>query len=261
MWYNTISYIDQDISVNNLWKLIHEFIDVLNSTEEVTWFEQTKQDELKDIFEYLKWKWSISHDLISTFWSLIFLNIETLKHVVSDWWWEVIKEWLKNSIQILELLYHKERTIWVLIEHLKLYIDNNFLTHLSYDSNINNYISINNEEFFILAITENLYKNAERFTTDVSSIHLSIKEDWDSIIISSSNISSQEFDQENRKSIMSGQWNIISQEWNNNMKWQWIYLFDLAQQLKKVWWQIDIKDSPADWWKYNTHIKITLPKI
>jgi hypothetical protein len=114
-------------------------------------------------------------------------------------------------------------------------------------------------KFFLLAIAENLYKNAERFTTDKSSIHISIKEKLDSITIKSSNISLQWFDEENRQTIISGQWNILSQEWNHTT-WQWVYLIDLSQQIKKIWWNIDIIDFPVESGQYKTNIEITIPK-
>jgi hypothetical protein len=258
---NTIQNTNQNISINNLWKKINTFIDDLINSKKISEWTIKQHNELNNIFHYLQWKWSISHDLLSTFWMLAKRDILILK---SSLWekdiWEEFKQWLENSIKIIELSYNKDKKIWWLIQHLKKYIHNDFLNHLQYNGNIKNYTSIDNEEFFILAIAENLYKNAERFTTDMSSINLCIQEEWNAITISSSNISLQKFEEKNREIIISGQWNIVSQAWNNNIWWQWVYLVDLSRRLQAIGWTIQIDSKISETWWYHTNIRVMIPK-
>ena len=221
-----------------------------------------KQEQATSIYDNLQGKWGIAHDAYNALLQMYGSNFKDIRsYIESD------EEFLKiykersneESIKSLELCYD-ENKIWVLVDKFKEFnINNNFIRSLSWDyKEINNMVWDN--QFFLLAIAENLYKNAERFTEDRSSIHIFIRDYKDFIMISSSNISSEEFDEDNKEKIISGMWSIISSVWNNNQVWQGIYLFDLCKQLKDIWWKIDIMDSPLETWQYNIHIEITIPQ-
>lgn len=83
---------------------------------------------------------------------------------------------------------------------------------------------------------------------------------WHTIMISSYNHSYQEFDEESKSKIMNGTWLLESKKWNNEEKWQWIYLVDLSKRLQPIRWNIQIHSKISKLWWYNTIIRVMISK-
>lgn len=245
-------------SPQDIGKLLNEFIDMLNSPKD--WWEilQQKQNELENVHTSLKWQWSISHDLYAVLWSFLCFDLDNLKNTVQGAWSNLVKEQFKNYIKSIESCYNKDESLWYLINDLRK-THSDFIKYLFYD-NVKNFIQINDKEFFLLAIAENLYKNAEKFTIDKSSINIRIVDLWNYIILSSYSLTPQEFNKKSKTKILAWKWNIISEENKNQQKWQWIYLIDLSKQLHDIWWGISIDSTISKTWWYHTTITVIIPK-
>lgn len=267
---NSLNTIDTKEKINDsltseTFDIIHDVIKYLvqdsNLNKHQRYMAHEKFNTLKNIRDQLQWKWWLSHDINTILGEVLGKNqdFDSRRDFIQDYpkLKEVFKANIPSTIKTIEVI-DSDNHIWRLLPHLQI-LDTEFVHSLN-TKHLDTTIHNQQWEVFLLGIAYNLYKNASRFNQKNEDITVSISNRWDIITVSSHNLSNEQFNQQSQEKIMSRTWVIESEHWNNNEKWQWIYLLDLSKQLKLMGWSIKIDSTPSKLWWYHTDITVTLPK-